>query len=111
MLFLGRKVYLAAVVVLVSVLRQGATPTRVSKLKELLGVNARTIYRWRRWWLETFTWSRFWASSRAHFRETVDEKSLPLELLRAFDGAEKQKALVRVLCFLRPLSVSSVRDF
>ena len=109
-LFLGRKCFFAAVVVLVSVLRQGATPMRVSKLEELVGVSARTIARWRRWWLETFARSRFWASSRAHLRAAVDEKSLPLALLRAF-GGEEQTALVRVLCFLRPLSVSSASDF
>jgi len=109
-LFLGRKVYFAAVVVLVSVLRQGATPMRVSKLKELVGVSGRTISRWRRWWLETFRRSRFWTSSRAHLRGAVDEKSLPLELLRAFEGEEEGTALVRVLCFLRPLSVSSARE-
>lgn len=110
-LFLGRKVYFAAVVVLVSILRQGATPTRVSKLKELVGVSARTIARWRRWWLETFTRSPFWTSSRAHLRGAVDEKNLPLELLRAFDEEEEQTALIRVLCFLRPLSVASAVDF
>ncbi len=56
-----------------------------SKLEELLGSSPRTG-RWR-WWLETFARSRFWATSRAHFRTPVDEKSLPLALVRAFDGA------------------------
>ncbi|MCP4660853.1 MAG: hypothetical protein GY856_36075 [bacterium] len=41
-LFLGRKVYFAAVVVLVSVLRQGPTPTRMARLEELVGVSGRT---------------------------------------------------------------------
>lgn len=110
-LFLGRKVFFAAVVVLVSVLRQGPTPVRVSKLEELVGVSARTIDRWRRWWLETFARSRFWAASRAHFRTPVDENSLPLSLVRAFDGEGGQAAVVRVLCFLRALTLSSARDF
>lgn len=112
-LFLGRKVYFAAVMVLVSVLRQGATPMRISKLKELLGVSARTISRWRRWWLVTFKGSRFWSLSRAHFREAVDEKKLPLELLRAFEeqADQRQSAVVELLCFLRPISVVSAVDF
>ncbi len=110
-LFLGRKVYFAAVVVLVSVLRQGPTPTKISKLEELVGVSAQTIDRWRRWWLKTIARSRFWASARGHFRTPVDEKSLPLALLQAFDGEGEQEALVRLLCFLRPLTVSTARDY
>jgi len=35
--FLGRKVYLGAVVVLVSAMRHGATPVRMRKLREHLG--------------------------------------------------------------------------
>ena len=109
-LFLGRKVYFAAVVVLVSVLRQGPTPMKVSELEELVGVSSQTINRWRRWWLETIARSRFWAGARGHFRTPVDEKSLPLALLRAFEGEGEQVALVRLLCFLRPLTVSTARD-
>ncbi len=52
-LFLGRKVYFGAVVVLVSILRQGPSPARLSKLKEQVGVSARTVGRWRTWWLSS----------------------------------------------------------
>ena len=45
--FLGRKVYLGAVVVLVSALRQGPSPTRVGVLHDLFGVGERTLRRWR----------------------------------------------------------------
>ena len=103
--------YFAAVVILVSVLRQGPTPMKISKLEELVGVSAQTINRWRRWWLETIARSRFWAAARGHFRTPVDEKSLPLALLRAFDGEGEQEALVRLLCLLRPLTLSTARDY
>src|SRR6266478_7977922 len=43
--FLGRKVFLGAVAVLVSAMRQGATAER--QLCELVGVGRRTIARWR----------------------------------------------------------------
>src|ERR1700737_3190218 len=43
--FLSRKVYLAAVVVLVSALRCGSTPRRLRYLQELVGVSRRTIRR------------------------------------------------------------------
>lgn len=43
--FLGRKVYLGAVVVLVSALRQGPSPMRVRVLQQLFGVGERTLRR------------------------------------------------------------------
>ena len=52
--FLGRKVYLGAVVILVSAMRQGPTPRRVRELTELFGASRRTIYRWRDFWNEHF---------------------------------------------------------
>ena len=45
--FLGRKVYLGAVVVLVAAMRHGATPARMRTLREHLGVSRRTVERWR----------------------------------------------------------------
>lgn len=43
--FLGRKVYLGAVVVLVSAMRHGTTPARVARIEELVGVSRRTLAR------------------------------------------------------------------
>ena len=43
--FLGRKVYLGAVVVLPTALRHGTTPWRAARLRELLGVGAKTLAR------------------------------------------------------------------
>ena len=44
--FLGRKVYLGAVVVLISAMRQGPTPRRARELSRLFGVDRATIARW-----------------------------------------------------------------
>src|SRR5207245_1492977 len=52
--FLGRKVYLGAVVVLVAVLQHGVTPRRAERLHALFGVSVRTLARWRGFWQETF---------------------------------------------------------
>ena len=52
--FLGRKVYLGAVVVLASAMRQGPTPTRVAKLRDVFGVGECTLRRWRKWWQQIF---------------------------------------------------------
>src|SRR5579859_3769541 len=43
--FLGRKVYLGVVVILISAMRQGPSPRRVRELSKLFGVDAATIAR------------------------------------------------------------------
>lgn len=106
-LFLGRKVYFAAVVVLVSVLRQGTTPTRLERLRELVGVSARTVRRWRQWWLESFVQSAFWRWARGRLRAPLDESQLPLSLLEAFEAKEEDLRLVRLLDFVSPLTTPS----
>ena len=61
--FLGRKVYLAAMVVLISALRCGLTPKRVNRLAQSVSVPRRTLERWRCWWREVFAGSAFWKGS------------------------------------------------
>lgn len=106
-LFLGRKVYFGAVVVLVSVLRQGPSPTRLSRLKKLVGVSARTVKRWRAWWLSSFVESDVWRAARGRLRAPADASQLPLSLLEAFEGSPPLK-LVYLLRFIAPLTTTSV---
>ena len=65
--FLGRKVYLAAVVVLVAAMRQGPSPRRLHKLNELFRADERTIARWRKFWCEHFPQTQFWKVARGRF--------------------------------------------
>jgi hypothetical protein len=51
--FLGRKVYLATMVVLIAIMREGATAARMRRLSGLLGVDRRTVERWRAWLRDT----------------------------------------------------------
>ncbi len=106
-MFLGRKVYPGAVVVLVSVLRQKPTAMRLSRLKELVGVSARTVRRWRRWWLENFSQSRFWKGAQGHFRRPLVQHRLPLVLLDAFEAKSQLVQLVQMLRFISPVSCMS----
>ncbi len=98
---LGRKVYFGAVVTLVSVLRHGVSPPRLSRLRELVGVSARTVRRWRQWWLENFAVSAFWRGGRGHLRLPVDDSRLPLSLLEAFEAHYKARAAQDPLGVLR----------
>ena len=52
-------------------MREGATAARMRHLSELVGVNRRTIERWREWWRDTFTASPFWRIGRATFMPTL----------------------------------------
>ena len=106
-LFLGRKVYFGAVVVLVSVLRQGPSPTRLSRLKDLVGVSARTVRRWCKWWLSSFVESDFWRAARGRLRVVAAVSRLPLSLLESFEGVPVQLKLVHLLRFVSPLSTTS----
>jgi hypothetical protein len=101
--FLGRRVYLAAAVVLVSALRMGLSARRVSRLHALLGVSGHTLRRWRQWWAEAFVQGAFWSQARGVFLPPLEAGSLPAGLLERFQGAERRERLLQCLIFLRPL--------
>jgi len=118
--FLGRRVYVGVVVVLVSALRHGVTPARFEVLREKLGIDRRTAERWRRWWLEEFSTSRVWRAARGCFKAAFSETRLPLSLCEAFgveelegwvagrgEQGERRNRLLNLLGFLSPLSGSA----
>ena len=104
--FLGRKVYLGVVVCLLSALRCGVTPARVARLHETVGVNERTLRRWRQWWQQRFARSGFWRDRRGHLAVAVADNELPAGLLERFAG-ELGGRLVLLLRFVAPLTTGS----
>ena len=106
--FLGRKVYAGLVIVLVSAMQHGLKPKRVEQLRLALGICERTLERWRAWWLENFTGSRFWKSARARFMPRLDEALLPLSLVEAF-GGKGRDGLARLMGFLSPITIPARR--
>lgn len=107
--FLGRKVYSGIVVVLVSAMRHGLKPERLRVLRESLGIDRRTLERWRQWWLEEFVQSSFWKAARARFMPPLCQKTLPWSLVQAFDlGLERRDRLLDLLKFLSPITTTSV---
>lgn len=104
--FLGRRIYLGAVIVLASAMQQGVTPWRASQLRELLGVSTRTLARWQAWWAEAFAETAFWKVAKAAFSPAVNEAGSPLSLLARFAGDEVERlaALVRLLAPLSTLA-------
>ncbi len=104
--FLGRKVYLGAVVVLVSALRHGPNPTRVSVLHDLFGVGERTLRRWRQWWQQAFAEGAFWRGARGRVLPVVAASELPRGLVERFAGAAMDRCC-GVLRFVAPITTAS----
>jgi hypothetical protein len=101
--FLGRRFYVCPVVVLLSAMRHGLTPKRVESLRLALGVDRRTLERWRQWWLNAFVQSGFWKIACALFMPLVSEMALPWSLLERFGFPESER-LLDLLKFLAPIT-------
>ena len=110
--FLGRHVYLATVVTLISALMLGATPSRLARLSVVPGLDRRTLARWRVWWRSTFTESPFAPVAMAAVVPPLDIAALPVSLLERFAG-DMREQLVALLRFLGPLTggASAMRAF
>lgn len=107
--YLGRKVYLGAIVALAAAMRQGPEPWVVARLDALLGVGRRTLNRWRSWWGDVFVATPMWRILRAQIIPVVDETGLPLSLLERLCGvgADPRSRLIALLRLLQPLTTAS----
>ena len=101
--FLGRRVYLAPMMVLISAMLHGATAPRMARMSQLFGVDRRTVARWRRWWRTAFTESQFWQAARAQFIPPIAHERLPASLLERFAGGAAEQ-LLGLLRFLGPIT-------
>jgi hypothetical protein len=101
--FLGRHVYLATVVTLISALMLGTTPSRLARLSVVPGLDRRTLARWRAWWRSTFTDTPFAAVAKAAVAPPIDIAVLPVSLLDRFAG-DLREQLIALLRFLGPLT-------
>ncbi len=101
--FLGRHVYLATVVTLISALMLGTTPSRLARLSVVPGLDRRTLARWRVWWRSSFTDGPFAAVAMAVLVPPVDTAALPVSLLERFAG-DLREQLIALLRFLGPLT-------
>src|SRR5271163_3693214 len=106
--FLGRKVYLFAVVVLVSAMRQGPSPRRVHQLSQFFGADRRTIARWQVFWREHVPQTPFWKIARARLPATAQSILLPQSLLDVFlHGDDLCQSWGLLLRFLAPITTTA----
>jgi hypothetical protein len=103
--FLGRRVYLGVVVALVSAMAHGATAGRMRRLREELGVDRRTVERWRRWWRETFVETPFWKAFQGRLARPVGEGGLPGPLWERF--GRTREGLVAMMGAISPVTTAS----
>ena len=104
--FLGPKVYLAAIVIVVSTMRQGPTPRRVRELSRRFGADGCTIARWQVFWREHFPQTPFWKVARAQLVPVVEIVSLPYSLVDAFLHRHPRcRGWTHLLRFLSPITV------
>ena len=104
--FLGSKVYVGVVVVLVAAVMYGPNARRVDQLHEALGIDKRTLNRWRQWWLEVFVEKSFWKVNRARFMPVLDEAVMPYGLVEKFKATQRE-GLMDLMKFLAPITTTS----
>ena len=106
MRFLGPKVYLGVVVILISALRQGPSPRRVRELSARFGADRRTVARWQVFWRERFPQTPFWKIARARLVPIVEIVSLPYSLVDAFLSRHRIcRGWTLLLRFLSPITI------
>jgi hypothetical protein len=109
--FLGRKVYLGALVVLLSAFRGGFSARRVERLHRFFGVTRRTLERWRQWWREVFPQGAFWKVAQGRFPAVVNSGQLPRSLWGQFSRTDCLDRLLDLLRFLAPITSESIPLF
>jgi hypothetical protein len=102
--FLGRRVFLGAVVVLLTALAHGLSGRRVAVLCAQFNVSVRTLRRWRGWWLTDFVASLTWSGIRARLATPVVTARLPATLLERLTGADLATRITQCLRLVAPLS-------
>lgn len=100
--FMGRRVYLAVVLMLVS----GSGSAQA--LRDQLRIAPVTLKRWRTWWRETFPSTRLWQSVRERFMPPVTSDQLPHSLLERFETSTLKGRLTQALRFIAPLSLRAL---
>jgi hypothetical protein len=101
--FLGRRVYLEAVVIVASVL---GLVERVSKREPIAGVPSRTVGRWLGWWSGPFVKTAVFAALRARLVTSITPTLLPRVVLEHMRGSADER-LERLSLLLRPLTTAS----
>lgn len=103
--FLGRRVYVGAVVVFLSALRFFHAANRNALMNESQ-VPRRTVGRWHQFWQSAFIASEFWQRERVNFMPPLEQSRLPASALERCIG-DFYHRLSATLRWLAPFSKQS----
>jgi len=101
--FLGRRVYVGAVVIvasIVAVMERAAGATR-----RLTGIAARTMRRWLRWWRGPFTATSVFVAVSSRMVPAVSRMALPLSIIARLAGSLDGRVR-QLLGWLQPITTS-----
>ena len=105
--FLGRKVYVAVLVVVGSAAGRAMRLSGRARPRQVHGVPVRTVQRWLDWWQTVFALGAFWSEAKSFFAIPVEVGELPASLLERFGDGDV--ALEKLLRFTAPVTTTSVR--
>jgi hypothetical protein len=105
--FLGRRVYVGAVVIVASAV--ALTTMAAAAAVRATAVPARTTRRWLRWWRGPFATSAPFVELSGRLVPAPERQRLPLSLLDRF-GAETPVAVGKLLAWLAPITTTSSPD-
>jgi hypothetical protein len=105
--FLGRRVYVGAVVVVASAI--ALTTIAASAIVRATGVPARTTRRWLRWWQGPFTTTRPFVELSARLVPAPERRRLPTALLERL-AVDSSPAVTKLLAWLAPITTTSCPD-
>ncbi len=102
--FLGRRVYVGAVVILASVVALAAASVRAAE--RTTGIAARTSRRWLRWWRGPFTTSTPFVELSGRLVPSPSRGALPTSILERLPG-DAATRVRRLLAWLAPITTAS----
>jgi hypothetical protein len=105
--FLGRRVYVGAVVILASVFALAKAIAQAAVRQT--GVPARTMRRWLRWWRGPFTMTAPFVELSARLVPAVSHAALPTAILERLAG-EPTARVGKLLGWLAPITTGSWPD-
>ena len=105
--FLGRRVYVGAVVIVASVVGLAAVSARAAA--RTTGVAERTTRRWLRWWRGPFTMTAPFVELTARLLPAFSRSAMPTSILDRLLG-EPAARVTRLLAWLAPITTASTPD-
>lgn len=105
--FLGRRVYVGAVVIVASVVALALTAA--SAARRATGISPRTMRRWLRWWKGPFVTTSVFLELSARVTTALARRTLPRSILDRLVG-EPTSRVAQLLGWLAPMTTSSSPD-